>query len=105
MCEIISADGTYCTKCLYDIPRYDLNDQYGWCQLDVPVDNCYAPNSWFDCILCHDGYWLSITYVDINRCISKTVGCLNYDNNAKKCITCQPGWSMNSSINAITKVT
>jgi len=104
LCEIPSTDGTYCQKCLYNISRWDFNGP-GYCTLDFPVDYCYAYDWVLNCLLCHDGYWLKIIPNDIYRCIPKTLGCLNYDTNSKKCITCQAGWSMNTSVNSISNLT
>lgn len=107
LCAVPSADKTHCEKCINDKLSviYLGADVYTFCQLDWPVDNCYAYDFCVNCMLCHDGYWLNQTVNDINYCIPKTRGCLKYDSVNKKCVTCMDSWVMNTTVNRYSNLT
>ena len=107
LCAVPSADGTHCVTCVNPLlsVTYLGAGVYTFCQLDFPVDNCYAFDYCVNCILCHDGYWLNQTVNDVNYCVSKTRGCLKYDSINQKCVTCMDGWVMNTTVNNLSLLT
>ncbi len=106
LCVTPSADGTHCEKCIHNLTAniYGTN-LWTPCQLSFPPDNCYAYDYCYNCLLCHDGFWRNETINDINYCIPKTRGCLTYDSVNKKCVTCSPGWTMNTTVNMYSNLT
>lgn len=104
MCAVPSADKTHCITCVNPLLSvlYLGGGVYTFCMLEFPLDECYAFDYCYNCLLCHDGYWLNQTVNDVNFCIPKSQGCLNYDSINKKCVTCMDGWVMNTTINKIS---
>jgi hypothetical protein len=86
MCAVPSADKTHCITCVNPLLSvlYLGGGVYTFCMLEFPLDECYAFDYCYNCLLCHDGYWLNQTVNDVNFCIPKSQGCLNYDSINKK---------------------
>lgn len=110
LCSIPAPDGSYCQTCLkssiVNITRDDFGvGNWGWCNIQFPVDYCYAYDWVMNCILCHDGYYLIPRVTDVNICAAKSLGCQTYDSVGKKCITCQAGWTMNTTVNRLSNST
>lgn len=104
-CQVVSSDGKTCQTCKEGlIKAADSQGGPDYCMLEFPPDNCYAIDFNYNCVLCHDGYFMLVRLDYYNLCLPKTTGCEVYDQTAQHCKKCLPGWSLNTTINTASKL-
>lgn len=81
----LSCWGAYCISCAYSYP-----DQFGFCQLDNPIPNCYSYNNKNICVRCKDGYLYN---QELKTCVLSTenANCVEFEISSGKCLSCRDG--------------